>query len=50
MSALTIGVDVGTTGTKTVLFDTAAGIVAQASREATLHSPGPGIAKADTDQ
>ena len=50
MSALTIGVDVGTTGTKTVLFDTAAGIVAQASRETTLHSPGPGIAEADTDQ
>ena len=50
MSALTIGIDIGTTGTKTVLFDTDLGIVAQASRETTLHSPGPGLAEADTGQ
>jgi xylulokinase len=46
----TIGIDVGTTGTKAVLFDTKSGIVAQASRETTLYSPSPGFAEADTDQ
>ncbi|KAA0084390.1 carbohydrate kinase [Mycolicibacterium sp. P9-64] len=50
MSSHTIGVDVGTTGTKTVLFDTTLGIVAQATRETTLHSPRPGFAEADTGQ
>jgi xylulokinase len=50
VSAHTIGIDVGTTGTKTVLFDTSRGIVAQASRETTLHSPQPGFAEADTGQ
>jgi len=50
MSTRTIGVDVGTTGTKTVVFDTDLGIVAQASRETALHSPGPGYAEADTAQ
>jgi len=50
MTTHTIGIDVGTTGTKTVLFDTTSGIVAQASRETTLHSPNPGFAEADTDQ
>lgn len=50
MSHHTIGIDVGTTGTKTVLFDTEAGIVAQASRDTALHSTGPGIAEADTGQ
>lgn len=46
----TIGIDIGTTGTKTVLFDVSRGIVAQASRETTLFSPGPGFAEADTAQ
>jgi xylulokinase len=46
----TIGIDIGTTGTKTVLFDTKSGIVAQASRETTLYSPSPGFAEADTEQ
>jgi xylulokinase len=50
VNAHTIGIDVGTTGTKTVLFDTTRGIVAQASRETTLHSPAPGFAEADTGQ
>ncbi|MCU1698274.1 MAG: pentulose/hexulose kinase [Mycobacterium sp.] len=50
MTVHTIGIDVGTTGTKTVLFDTTSGIVAQASRETTLYSPSPGFAEADTDQ
>jgi xylulokinase len=50
LSAYTIGVDVGTTGTKTVLLDTDRGIVAQATRETALHSPGPGFAEADPAQ
>ncbi|MDT5177678.1 MAG: xylulokinase, partial [Mycobacterium sp.] len=50
MSTYTIGIDIGTTGTKTVLFDTDDGIVGQASRETTLYSPGPGFAEADTGQ
>ncbi|ORB28350.1 FGGY-family carbohydrate kinase [Mycolicibacterium parafortuitum] len=50
MSRYTIGVDVGTTGTKTVLLDTTDKIVATASRETALHSPGPGFAEADTAQ
>ncbi len=51
MSGHTIGIDIGTTGTKTVLFDTGPErIVATATRETALHSPGPGIAEADTEQ
>jgi xylulokinase len=50
MSGLTIGVDIGTTGTKTVLLDPDRGIIATASRETALHSPGPGFAEADPDQ
>jgi xylulokinase len=50
VSTYTIGIDIGTTGTKTVLFDTDDGIVGQASRETTLYSPGPGFAEADTGQ
>jgi xylulokinase len=48
--SLTIGIDIGTTGTKTVLLDVSRGIVAQASRDTTLFSPGPGFAEADTAQ
>jgi xylulokinase len=48
--SVTVGIDVGTTGTKTVLFDVSRGIIAQASRETTLHSPAPGFAEADTAQ
>jgi xylulokinase len=48
--SLTIGIDIGTTGTKTVLLDVSRGIVAQASREMTLFSPAPGFAEADTAQ
>ncbi|QYH34692.1 FGGY-family carbohydrate kinase [Salinibacterium sp. M195] len=50
MTKYTIGIDIGTTGTKTVLFDVEHGIVAQASREATLHSDRAGFAEADTQQ
>ncbi|CAN5370878.1 FGGY family carbohydrate kinase [soil metagenome] len=46
----TVGVDIGTTGTKTVLLDTSGGIVATATRETALHSPTPGFAEADTAQ
>lgn len=46
----TIGVDIGTTGTKVVLFDPQRGLVAQASRDSTLYSPGPGQAEADPQQ
>jgi xylulokinase len=46
----TIGIDIGTTGTKTVLLDSETGIVATATRETALHSPSPGFAEADTDQ
>jgi xylulokinase len=50
MSRYTIGIDIGTTGTKTLLLDVDHGIVAQASREATLYSPHPGYAEADAYQ
>lgn len=50
MSSYTIGVDIGTTGTKTVLFDVDSGIVAQTSRNSTLFSDHPGWAEADPDQ
>lgn len=50
MSRYTVGIDIGTTGTKTVLLDTTGGIVATASRENALHSPAPGFAEADTGQ
>ncbi len=50
MSVYTIGIDLGTTGTKTILLDTGVGIVAQASRESALYSPRPGFAEADTVQ
>ncbi|MEW5813366.1 MAG: FGGY-family carbohydrate kinase [Actinomycetota bacterium] len=50
MTRYTLGVDIGTTGTKTVLLDTEAGIVATATRNTALHSPAPGYAEADTEQ
>ncbi|HEX2285131.1 MAG TPA: FGGY family carbohydrate kinase [Mycobacterium sp.] len=48
--SITVGIDVGTTGTKTVLFDISHGIVGQATRQTTLLSPAPGFAEADTAQ
>ena len=49
MADLLLGIDIGTTGTKAVLLDASAGrVVASASRPAALHTPGPGIAEADT--
>ena len=45
MPEFTIGVDVGTTGTKTVLVDVTAGrIVAQASRDSRLFADRSGQA------
>ncbi|WP_197376894.1 FGGY-family carbohydrate kinase [Mycolicibacterium baixiangningiae] len=51
MSEFTIGVDIGTTGTKTVLIDVGtARIVAQASRDGRLFADAPGHAEADPAQ
>lgn len=50
MSGYTLGVDIGTTGTKTVLFDVTAGIVAQTTRESTLLSPFATAAEVDPAQ
>lgn len=47
MSAYTIGVDIGTTGTKAALLDVNDRIIAVASRNTPLHSPVPGAAEAD---
>jgi xylulokinase len=50
MNKFTIGIDIGTTGTKTILLDVDHGIVAQATREATLYSLHPGYSEADPSQ
>jgi xylulokinase len=50
VSRYTIGVDIGTTGTKTILFDAERGLVAQATRESALFSPHAGWAEADPAQ
>ena len=50
MATLVLGIDVGTTSTKVVLADPAAGVVAQASEPVALSSPHPGWAEADPAQ
>ena len=51
MPEFTIGIDIGTTGTKTVLVDIGrARIVAQATHDAQLFSAAPGHAEADPTQ
>lgn len=51
MPEFTIGIDIGTTGTKTVLVDIArARIIAQATHESRLFSDAPGHAEADPAQ
>ncbi|OBB59753.1 carbohydrate kinase [Mycobacterium sp. 852013-51886_SCH5428379] len=51
MAQFTIGVDIGTTGTKTVLVDVSAGrIVAQAARDTRLIADRAGHAEADPGQ
>ena len=50
MTDYTIGIDIGTTGTKVALVHVERGIVAIASRSTTLYSDRPGFAEADTGQ
>jgi xylulokinase len=50
MATLVLGIDVGTTSTKVVLADPAAGVLAQASEPVALSSPHPGWAEADPAQ
>jgi xylulokinase len=44
-----IGIDLGTSVVKTTLFDTGGAAVAQATRGAALHQPGPGLAEQQAD-
>jgi len=46
-STIMLGIDIGTTGTKVVAFDTLDGSLIAASRASTVYSPGPGRAEAD---
>lgn len=49
MSAtVTLGIDIGTTGTKVVAFDAADGRLLAVSRSVRAHTDGPGIAEADS--
>ncbi|MFV0252760.1 MAG: FGGY-family carbohydrate kinase [Beutenbergiaceae bacterium] len=50
MTTLTIGIDLGTTGTKVILLDPDGGLLAVHSADAALHSPRPGFAEADPGQ
>jgi xylulokinase len=50
MASLVLGIDIGTTGTKVVLAEPPARVVAQASAPAALSSPHPGWAEADPGQ
>jgi xylulokinase len=50
MTQLTIGIDIGTTGTKAILLDAAAGVIASASRPSALSSPHTGFAEASLEQ
>lgn len=50
MPSLVLGIDIGTTGTKVVLAEPPARVVAQASAAAALSSRHPGWAEADTGQ
>ncbi|WP_424766201.1 gluconokinase [Paenibacillus sp. sgz302251] len=45
-----IGVDIGTTSTKSVLFTVSGSIVASQGKEYPLHSPSPAIAEQDPDE
>ena len=47
MPSSTIGIDVGTTGTKAVLIDETGRVVARATHEYPLHTPRPGWAEQD---
>ncbi len=45
-----LGIDIGTTATKAVVLDADRGLVAEAEREVSLHSPHPGWAEEDTEE
>jgi xylulokinase len=50
VSALVIGLDIGTTATKCVLLDAGRGVIAGDARPVTLSSPRPGWAEEDPEQ
>lgn len=50
MSQFTIGLDIGTTGTKAVFLEAGKGVIASATAESSLHSPHAGWAEAQTEQ
>jgi xylulokinase len=50
MRTLVIGIDIGTTGTKTILVDLEKGLIAQATRASALASRNAGWAEADPAQ
>lgn len=49
MNAL-VGIDVGTQGTKTVIFDEAGRALAQAFQRSQLHRPAPGVVEEDPER
>lgn len=50
MTQFTIGIDIGTTGTKSILLEVGRGVVATANASTTLYSPQAGWAEADSAQ
>ena len=50
MSSFTIGIDIGTTGTKSVLLEIGKGVIGVAQRETELFTPQTGWAEADPQQ
>lgn len=50
MTQYTIGIDVGTTGTKAILLQVGRGVVASATASTTLHSDQPGYAEAEPSE
>ncbi len=45
-----IGIDIGTTGTKSAIFDTEGNMLGQSYRESTLHYPKPGWVEQDPEE
>jgi len=50
VSRFTVGIDLGTTSTKAILFSPERGVVAETTRSVDLFSPGPGFAEANPKQ
>jgi xylulokinase len=50
VNSYTLGIDIGTTGTKMVLLEIGVGVIAAASRPCDLHSGQPGFSEADPSQ